>query len=93
MPCGGSKAEAPLPEALIQPAVLSDALRRKTQRGLGGTGLLTPGAVGCILGHAMMWEHVAQEARDGNGLRRFVFFGFLIHNFKSGFLYIYRCPY
>lgn len=53
--------EAPLPEALIQPLVLHDALEYKGPT--IGQGRLSKGAVACTLGHAMMWEHILQQER------------------------------
>lgn len=37
------------------------AHRERTLGGNGAIGYLTTGAIGCILGHARVWEHVAQQ--------------------------------
>ncbi|CAK9077012.1 Protein MEI2-like 4 (OML4) (MEI2-like protein 4), partial [Durusdinium trenchii] len=55
---GRNLSTVPLSDRLVQPPVLQSAIENDDfTRG----GRLTTGAVACALGHAVMWEHIAQE--------------------------------
>eukprot|EP00913_Durusdinium_trenchii_P033671 g31521.t1 len=58
---GRNLSTVPLSDRLVQPPVLQSAIENDDfTRG----GRLTTGAVACALGHAVMWEHIAQEDRN-----------------------------